>query len=78
MVLSPSDYNLPEPGERMDPTSPMDFGSRILGMIVALSVVWYAWQFARNRGASFIDSTLGSLTGGILSSEGDAGPWEGV
>lgn len=79
MVLSPSDYSLPKQGESMDPTQPVDFLSRVAGLLVVLSVLAFAWNFAKNRGASFIDRTAGSLTGGLVSSSGDsAGPWEGV
>lgn len=81
MVLSPSDYSLPEPGEQMDPTKPTGFASRFAGMVVVLSVVAFAWQIAKNRGASFLNDTVGNLTGGLVSSDGSGGgddPWEGV
>lgn len=80
MVLKPSDYSLPKPGERMDPTNPMDFVSRFAGLVVVLSVVAFGWQMAKNRGVSFINDTAGSLTGGLISTDGSGGndPWDGV
>lgn len=80
MVLKPSDYSLPKPGETMNPMNPTNFLTRLIGMIAVLSVVAFAWEFAQNRGVSFIDRTAGSLTGGLLSSTGESGggPWDGV
>jgi hypothetical protein len=62
----------------MNPTNPVDFVSRFTGLVVVLSVLAFAWQFAKGRGASFINNTAGSLTGGILSTDDDSGPWDGV
>ena len=76
MVLQPSDYSLPEPGERMNPMDGVPFLSRVAGMVAVLSVVAFAWRMADNRGAPFIDRTLGSLTGGLLSTHETGGPWE--
>lgn len=79
MVLSPSDYSVPEPGETMDPTKPKDFLSRFTGMVVVLSVVAFAWSIAKNRGATWLDETAGNLTGGLVSSSGSSNSaWDGV
>ena len=80
MVLKPSDYEVPQPGERMNPMDGIPFLSRVAGILVVFSVLAFAWQFAQNRGASLIDRFAGSLTGGLLSSSGESGggPWEGV
>jgi len=78
MVLEPSDYEIPSPGESMDPTSPVDFVSRLAGLVVVLSAVVFAYRLAKNRGASLMDRVAGSLTGGLVSSSGDSGPWDGV
>jgi hypothetical protein len=79
-MLKKSDYSLPKMGETIDPTEPTDLASRFAGMTVVLSVVYFAWQLAKNRGAPFIDDTAGSLTGGLLSSSGDDGNdgWGGM
>ena len=73
MVLSPSDYKVPKPGETMDPTDPRDFLSRWAGLAVVFTAIVFAWRYASNRGAPFIDRTLGSLTGGAASYSGTSG-----
>lgn len=78
MVLKPSDYSLPEPGESLNPTSPVDFVSRWAGMVVALSAVAFAVQLARGKGSSILNNLFGSVTGGLVSTGGDDGPWGDV
>jgi hypothetical protein len=80
MVLDRSDYSLPEMGETMNPMEPTSFVSRLAGLTVVFSAVYFAWRLAKNRGAPLIDQTAGSLTGGLLSSSGDGGDdmWDGV
>ena len=80
MVLKASDYSLPEPGERMNPMDGVPFISRVTGLVIVMSVLVFAWNLANNRGASLIDNFLGSLTGGLLSSDPDSGDgmWDGV
>lgn len=78
MVLKPSDYQIPSPGETMDPTSPVDFLSRLAGLMFVLSAVVFVYRLAKNRGAPLMDRVFGSATGGLLSSSDSSGPWEGV
>jgi len=79
MVLKPSDYSIPEMGENLDPTSPVDFLTRFLGMAFALGVVVFAVGLARNKIAPLMDSAFSSVTGGLVSSsESSGGPWDGV
>lgn len=74
MVLSPSDYDLPEPGERVVSASdPVGSMTRVIGMVLSLGVVYFAWQYAKNRVAPFMDKQLGALTGGAASYSGESG-----
>jgi hypothetical protein len=77
MVLKPSDYSLPEMGESLNPTSPVDFLTRFLGMAFAVSVVLFAVGVGRNTIVPTMNSVFSSLTGGIISSnDSTGGPWE--
>jgi len=77
MVLKPSDYDLPEMGESLDPTSPIDFLTRFLGMSFAISVVLFAVGVGRSTIVPTMNSVFSSLTGGIISSNNSSGgPWE--
>lgn len=77
MVLKPSDYALPEMGENLDPSSPVNFLSRFAGMAVALGALVFALGVARSTVAPAMDSVFSSLTGGIVSSGGsNGGVWE--
>jgi hypothetical protein len=79
MVLKPSDYSVPEMGEELDPTSPVDFLSRFAGMAFAIGVVVFAVGVARNKVAPIMNSAFSSLTGGLVSSsDSSGGPWDGV
>jgi len=79
MVLKPSDYSIPEPGENLDPTDPVGFLSRFSGMVLALGVVVFALGVARNKIAPLMDEAFSSVTGGLVSSsESSGGPWDGV
>lgn len=73
MVLSQSDFSIPEPGESIDPTSPKDSGMRIAGMVVVFSIVIFAFRFAQNRGVGFLNGLADNV--GLSSSGGSA--WEG-
>jgi hypothetical protein len=73
-MLAPSDYDLPEPGENViDHRDPLGSATRAVGMVVSLGVVYFAWQYAKNRVAPFLDRQLGSLTGGAASYSGTSG-----
>jgi len=79
MVLKPSDYSIPEPGENLDPTDPVGFLSRFAGMALALGVVVFALGVARSKVAPLMDEAFSSVTGGLVSSsESSGGPWDGV
>lgn len=79
MVLKPSDYSIPEPGENLDPTSPVDFLSRFAGMAFVVGVLVFALGVGRNKVAPMMNEAFSSLTGGIVSSsDSGGGPWEGV
>jgi len=74
MVLNPSDYSLPKPGESIvEPSDPTGSATRVVGLIVVLAFLAWAWAFAQNRGVSFINRFAGSV--GLQSSGG--GSWEG-
>lgn len=73
MVLKPSDYSVPKPGETMDPTSPMDFLTRWGGLVVVFTALVFAWRYAQNRAAPRVDQILGGLTGGAASYSGSTG-----
>lgn len=75
MVLSKSDYSVPKPGETMDPTDPTGFVSRLAGLVVVLSVIAFAFNFATNRGVSFINKYAGRV--GLSSSGQENSPWGG-
>jgi hypothetical protein len=77
MVLKPSDYSLPEMGESFNPTSPVDFLTRFLGMAFAVSVVLFAVGVGRSTIVPAMNSLFSGLTGGIISSNNSSGgPWE--
>lgn len=79
MVLKPSDYSIPEPGENLDPTDPVGFLSRFAGMAFAIGVVVFAVGVARTKISPLMNEAFGSITGGLVSSdEGSNGPWDGV
>jgi len=66
-------------GESIDPTSPIDFISRLAGMAVVLSAVVFVLRLSQSRGAPLMDSVFSSLTGGLVSSSSDSGGvWEDV
>lgn len=75
MVLKPSDYQLPSPGTKIDPTNPTSAASKLAGMTVALTGVLFAYQFAKNRGVSFIDKYAGRV--GLSTSGQENSPWGG-
>lgn len=67
MVLNPSDYSLPEPGESYDPTSVRDFVPRLAGLVIAFTVVAWAWETANSTGTDLMNrltSKLGFTSGG--------------
>jgi len=72
MVLSASDYdlrNLYQGG--VDPTSPVDTATLIVGSLIVLSVIFWAVGWSQNKGSSMVNSLMGRLTGGVASSSGD-------
>lgn len=74
MPISPSDYDLPEPGERViNHRDPVGTIMRVVGMVLSLGVLYYAWQYGKNRVAPFMDRQLGALTGGAASYSGQSG-----
>lgn len=74
MVLNASDYKLPKPGEKL--VNPGDAGgtaTRVVGLIVTLAFLVWAFRFSQNRGVPFIDRFAGRV--GLQSTGG--GTWEG-
>lgn len=68
MVLSKSDFSLPSGGESIDPTSPKSFLMRVAGLVVAFTVLIYAFSFARNRGVGVMNGLMANL--GLSSNPG--------
>lgn len=75
MVLKPSDYSLPEPGESLDPTSPTDFITRLAGMAFSIGAVVFVYRLASGKVAGTMNDVFGSVSGGVLSSGDSGGPW---
>jgi len=60
MVLNPSDYSVDPTSGNYDPTD-LDTYTRVVGFIVAATMVLYAFGFAQNRGVPFMNSLLSSV-----------------
>lgn len=56
MVLDPSDYRLPAPGQGgWNPTNVRSFLPRVVGALVSVSVVAWVLLAARNAGVPLLD-----------------------
>lgn len=68
MVLRPSDYSIPSPGNQYDPTSVGTY-KRLAGFVVVATLLLYAWRLATNRVFPTFDSLMGRV--GMSTSGGE-------
>lgn len=73
MVLKPSQFTAPKPGEQLNPMDPVNFIGRMLGMTFVLGAIVFALGVGRNRVAPIMNNLASSLTGGFVSSGGSSG-----
>lgn len=59
----------------MDPTDPTGFAARVIGLIVAITAVLFAYNFASNRGVRFVNRYASKA--GLSTSGQESDPWGG-